>query len=52
MKNLLPLIFILFFFSCEETNKPDSNTSTETNTTESDMNEKYIFVDIFWQIQI
>ena len=47
MKNLLPLIFILFFFSCEETNKPDSNTSTETNTTESNMNEKYIFVGTY-----
>ena len=46
MKNLLPLIFILLFFSCEESNKADS-TTTKTNTTESNMNEKYIFVGTY-----
>lgn len=47
MKNLLPVILILLFFSCEESQNPEPKTPTNANTTESNMIEKYIFVGTY-----
>jgi len=47
MKYLLPLFFLSLFFSCAETEKSDTTTSTMTDNTESNMKEQYLFVGTY-----
>jgi len=47
MKYIFPFILILLFFSCEEKNNADTNTSINTDTTESNMKEQYVFIGTY-----
>lgn len=47
MKYIFPFILISLFFSCENNTTADTNTSTKTDTTESNMNEQYLFIGTY-----